>query len=229
MATLTLNLINNGRVARGLVPYRAWGSLASLAQERAQRMADTHTLSHDAAGGNIGDTLTARGIQWYGFGEIIGTSSYPWGAESVKNIYGLWKGSPLHAALMFSSHYNYAGVGVAQAGDGSTYISVVFTESKDHTRPVAAKRYLTRSGTTIYFGWKGHDRRLQTHTAGLRSFDVQYRVDGGAWRTIRNDTTATSLTLRNRARGHVYSFRVQSADRRGNLSAWTSEARTRVP
>ena len=39
---------------------------------------------------------------------------------------------------------------------------------------------------------------LQTHTAGLRDFDVQYRIDSGSWRTLRNDTTTRSLTLTDR-------------------------------
>jgi hypothetical protein len=54
-------------------------------------------------------------------------------------------------------------------------------------------------------------------------------VDSGSWSTIRNDTTTTSIVLSNRVRGHMYSFRVQSADRRGNLSAWTTEVKAVVP
>ena len=131
---------------------------------------------------------------------------------------------------MFSSSYNYVGIGFAyRSATKTTYASVVFTDSKDHTAPTARNVSLTRSGTTIRFAWTGADPRLQTRTAGLRSFDVQYRVGTGAWRTIRNDTTARSLTLYNRAHGHWYSFRVQSADRRGNLSKWTSATRVWVP
>ena len=44
-----------------------------------------------------------------------------------------------------------------------------------------------------------------------------------------NDTTSRSLTLGSRPRGHWYSFRVQAADRRGNLSKWTSATRIWVP
>jgi uncharacterized protein YkwD len=229
MAGMVLGRMNSDRVAHGLVSYRSWPAVAALAQDRAQRMADTHTLSHAAAGLNIGATLTARGLQWYGYGEIIGWSTAAWGRPSVSGIYDGWKGSAFHWGLMLSRTYNYAGVGVARAKDGSTFIAVVFTESRDHTRPTARNRLLTRSGTSLHFSWSGRDPRLQTHTAGLRSFDVQYRVDGGAWRTIRNDTAATSLTLYNRAHGHHYGFRVQSADRRGNLSAWTTDSRVWVP
>lgn len=229
MAALALRTMNADRVAHGLVAYRPWGSLTALAGDRAQRMADLNTLSHDAAGGNVGNALTSRNIGWMSFGEIIGESSYPWGSQSVLNIYSLWEGSPLHRAIMFSSTYNYAGVGIAQGRNGTTWISVVFTESADHTRPVARSGALKVSGTTIAFSWSGYDRRLQSHTAGLRSFDVQLRVDGGTWRTIRNDTTATAVTLRDRAWGHTYGVRVQAADRRGTLSQWTTEKKVLVP
>ena len=104
-----------------------------------------------------------------------------------------------------------------------------YAESVDHTPAAARNGTLDGSGTTVRFAWSGYDPRLQTHTAGLRSFDVQYRVDGGAWRTIKNDTTVTALSLSDRARGHWYGFRVQAADRRGNLGRWTTESRIWVP
>ncbi len=230
MAASVLSWLNRDRAAKGLVSLRSWSALTSLATDRATRMAATHTLSHAAAGGNVGTALTARHIQWYGYGEIIGASTYPWGSQAAGNIYGLWKASPTHRPIMFSARYNYVGIGFAyRSSSRTTYASVVFAESVDHTAPVAHNGALSLSGTTITFAWSGSDPRLQTHTAGLRSFDLQYRVDAGTWRTIRNDTTATRISLSSRPRGHWYSFRVQAADRRGNLSKWTSEVRIRVP
>ncbi len=230
MAVSVLSWLNRDRVARGLVPLRNWTALRTLATDRATRMASRGTLSHAAAGGNVGTALTARGIAWYSFGDIIGASGYPWGSQAASNIYGLWKGSSTHRSIMFSARYNYVGVGFAyRSSTRTTYASVVFTESVDHTRPVARNVSLALSGTTVKFAWSGYDPRLQTHTAGLRSFDVQYRVDDGTWRTIRNDTTATALSLSDRPRGHWYGFRVQAADRRGNLSRWTTEGRVWVP
>jgi len=230
MADHVVELMNRDRNARGLTSYRRWSQLTEMAQERATRMASRNTLSHDAAGPNIGDDFTARGIPWYSYGEIIGVSGYAWGNQAASKIYAMWKASAPHAAIMFSSHFNYIGVGFAyRASSNTTWASIVFAESKDHTPPVAQTVGISRSGTTIVFRWSGRDRRLQSHTAGLRSFDVQYRVDDGAWRTIRNDTTATSLTLRDRARGHAYRFRVQAKDHRGNLSEWTSARSIRIP
>ncbi len=229
MEQMILAKMNTDRASRGLVSYRGWTALTSLARYRAGRMASKRLLSHTAAG-SLSSSLNARGIQWYGYGEIIGMSTYAWGSSSASNIYTLWKNSPSHRSLMFSSGYNYAGVGVARASNGSTWMSVVFTDSRDHTAPVASNGSLTVSGTTLYFDWGGRDTPLQTRTAGLRSFDVQYRdrrrlVAPGP-RQHRRRRRSSPSTAR---RGHTYSFRVQSADRRGNLSAWTTEVKAVVP
>lgn len=229
MASELLTWINRDRVASGLRALPAWPAMATVANRRAAAMASTLTLSHQAAGGDPGAALRAAGLQWYSFGEIIGMSTYSFGTPSASNLYAMWKASPLHHAIMFSTSYNYVGIGVARAANGSTWSSILFTESVDHTRPTARNGTLSEIGTTIRFNWSGADPLLQTHTAGLRSFDVLYRVDYGPWRLLRNDTTSKSLVLWNRARRHYYSFRVQSADRRGNLSAWTPVKRIWLP
>jgi uncharacterized protein YkwD len=230
MADAVVQWLNEDRVDRGLVPLRKWGRLANLAEDRAANMAARNRLSHDAAGGDVGKALNNRDIHWFSYGEIIGMSSYPWGSQAANNIYTLWKGSAPHRSIMFSDRYNYVGVGFAyRSSNKTTWASVVFTESRDHTDPVAMADGVSAKGTSVTFEWSGRDRRLQTHTSGLDSFDVQYRVDGGSWRTIRNDTNATSLTLNDRPRGHSYGFRVCAKDNRGNLSRWTSEQRVWVP
>jgi uncharacterized protein YkwD len=227
--TRILASMNAGRTARGLVRYQGWSSLASLAAERVARMAAIGRLSHDIAGEDIGDSLTSRGIGWMGYGEIIAKSPYPFGAAAADHVYAMWKASPPHRSIMFSGTYNYVGIGAAQAADGTTWVAAIMTESRDHTAPVARNRSLTRSGRDVVFTWSGYDRRLQTHTAGLRSFDVQMRRDRGTWRTVRDNTTRTRASFPDRARGHWYGFRVQAADRRGTLSQWTSEIRIWVP
>jgi Cysteine-rich secretory protein family len=226
----TLDWMNRDREARGLDKYRPWSALNAVAAERAASMASSDTLSHDAAGGDLGAEYDASGIQWYGYGEIIGVSNATFGKPSAAMIYQLWKGSAPHAAIMFSGHYNYIGIGFAyRASNNTTWASIVFADSKDHTGPKVARDGKHVHGRTVRFEWRGHDRYLQTREAGLASFDVEVRVDGGPWKMVRNDTHATALKLRHRAGGHWYGFRVRGSDRRGNLSAWTSEGRVWVP
>ena len=227
--TRILASMNAGRTAYGLVPYQAWSALGALAAERAARMAAVGRLSHDIAGDDIGESLTLRGIGWMGYGEIIARSPFPFGTAAADNVYEMWMASPPHRSIMLSGIYNYVGIGTAQSADGTTWVAAMMTESRDHTAPVARSRSLARSGRDVTFTWAGFDPQLQTHTAGLRSFDVQVRRDGGSWRTVRDNTTGTRAVFPDRARGHWYGFRVQAADRRGTLSRWTSEIRIWVP
>lgn len=230
MADDLLGWLNRDRQNRGLAKYRAWGALDAIARDRAANMASRNNLSHDAAGGDLGADYNQAGIQWFGFGEIIGVSNAGWGKASASHIYSMWKDSAPHAALMFSRGYNYVGIGFSyRASNGTTWASVVFADSKDHTSPKAEKDGKSVHGRDVTFRWTGHDRKLQTRTAGLDDFDVQVRVDGGSWRTIKSNTRSTSVTLRDRPRGHWYGFRVRASDERGNLSGWTNEGRVRVP
>ena len=88
---------------------------ASLATERAGRMAaDGHPVAHGRGRQPRRRRSTARGIQWYGFGEIIGVSSVPVGqpgGDATSTRSG--RRSPTHAPIMFSATYNYVGIGFA--------------------------------------------------------------------------------------------------------------------
>jgi hypothetical protein len=125
---------------------------------------------------------------------------------------------------------NYVGFGVTvRASDGHVFASTVFTESRDHSAPSARIDSAVRSGTTITFAWHGYDAPLQTHWAGLRDFDVWYRVDAGAWRLVRDDTTTTSLRLASRAQGHRYWLMVRARDRAGNIGRTSTPVSVWVP
>jgi len=212
-----------------LRPLRLWGALRSVATQRAESLASIGTLSHTAAG-NLGSQLTSVGAQYYTWGEDLGWSSYPWGLDVAKSLYSMWKHSSSHWALLMSNRFNYFGIGLAYRWSAhATYASIVFTESRDHTPARAAMSGHGRSGTTAWFRWGGYDPLLQTHTAGLRNFDVQYKVDSGIWRIIRSGTTSTSITLYSRTRGHYYAVRVRARDRNGYVGAWSSLSRVWIP
>jgi hypothetical protein len=102
-------------------------------------------------------------------------------------------------------------------------------ETTDHTRAIARVTSASRAGDDVRWSWSGYDPRLQTHTAGLRDYDVQYRINYGTWVLLRDNTTQTSITLANRVHGRTYSIRVRATDRRGNVGTWSSESRIWVP
>ena len=221
---------NRDRAALGLLPLRPDPRLAAIAGTRAGNLAAATTFSHEAAGGALSVALAEAGVQWYAWGENI--AYWPGGLSgtTVAAIYDAWRNSASHWALLMSRTMNYVGFGVVvRPSDGQAFASAVLTESRDHTAPTARIDDVTRIGTTITFSWHGYDAPLQTHWAGLRDYDAWYRVDGGAWRLIRDDTTATSLRLTSRDQGHRYWLKVRARDRAGNVGRPSAAVSVWVP
>jgi uncharacterized protein YkwD len=221
---------NRDRAARGLVPLRPIPALGDVAEARASNLAASSTFSHAAAGGDAAPALAAAGVQWLAWGENI--AKWPGGVSSstLAGIYQAWQRSATHWAMLMSPRMNYVGFGLAvRSSDEWALASAVFTELRDHTAPSSKIDSALRSGTTITFTWHGYDPILQSHWAGLRDYDAWYRVDGGAWRLIRNDTTATSLRLVSRAPGHRYWLKVQARDRAGNVGPTSTPVSVWVP
>jgi len=226
---MIIGWVNTARTNAGLVPFRRDADLAYIAGVRASRMASANTMSH-TVGGNLSNQLAYRDVQWYAYGETIGWSSATWTVEAARSIFNGWMNSAPHRALLMSTRFNYIGLGLAyRSSNARTFGSAVMTESRDHTSAIARMTGAQRSGDDLRWTWSGYDPRLQTHMAGLRDFDVQYRIGSGTWRTIRDNTTATSILLRDRVHGRSYAIRVRATDRRGNVGRWTAESRIWVP
>jgi hypothetical protein len=226
---MVIRWINSDRTSRGLVPLRTDLDLVAISGVRASRMASANVMNH-TVGGNLAAQLDWYGVSWYRYGETIGWSTAGFPVDSARAIYRAWMGSSAHRALLLSDRFNYIGVGLAyRSSNHRTFGSAVLSESPDHTRPIARVTGSSRTGDDVRWTWSGYDPRLQTHTAGLRDFDVQYRVGSGTWSLIRDNTLATSITLWNRSHGRYYSIRVRATDRRGNVGAWSSESRVWVP
>jgi len=227
MEATLLSGINAERAKLGLVPLRLHAGLVDMAGDRAAAMASAGAMSHTKC---LSCELNARGIQWWGVGEVIAANNYPWGSQSAQVLLQSWLSSSVHRAILMSSTFNYIGIGVAyRSANSTTYGAAVLTESADRTGPWARMGTVARSGTTVTWTWTGADTMLQTHTAGLKSFDVQYRVGSGSWSTIKSGTTAKSLALTSRAHGYYYGLRVRSRDNLGHLCGYTAELRIWVP
>jgi uncharacterized protein YkwD len=230
VAAELLRLTNADRAARDLRPLRRDTRLAAIARDRAGNLASASTFSHSAAGGSLSTTLDRAGIQWYAWGENLAWTPGGLRSTTAASVFTAWKQSTGHWAQLMSRTLNYVGFGVAvRASDGRVFATAIFTESRDHTRPSARIVDAARSGTSVTFTWRGYDAPLQTHWAGLRDFDVWYRVDDGAWRLIRDNTTATSIRLTSRAPGHRYWLMVRARDRVSNVGAASSPISVWVP
>jgi uncharacterized protein YkwD len=224
-----IDWINADRAARGLRALRPWTTLFELGELRAKRMASANVMSHTISG-NLGSQLTGYGVRYYSKGENIAYTSRYTGRDAARHIYRMWKASSVHWRQMMSSKFNYVGIGLAyRSSNNRTFAALIFTESPDHTKPIARVTGGDRQSNDIVWTWTGSDVPLQTHTSGFRDFDVQYRVDGGSWRLARDNTTARTLTMVDKPGGHTYGLRVRGRDRAGNVGTWSAALQVSLP
>ena len=220
-------LLNDDRTALGLVPVRVDPRLMAIARARSVDMVTKDYFSHTQPDGqNVFDILTANRIAWYTAGEIIAWNNYPMDSTaSAANRQ--WLGSPGHYAILTSTNYNYVGVGLAVDPDtGKKVWTAVYLKGPDRTAAKAATgttrlTWLSTRTRSATVSWTGYDPRLQVLTAGLRSFAVQVRTDGGSWRSVTSGTTSHTWTF-TAWTGHRYEVRVSPLDRAGNRGAWVT-------
>jgi uncharacterized protein YkwD len=231
-AATMVQRLGTERSANGLVPLRGDSRLNAIAEARAGDMAARGYFSHTSPDGTtFSDLLVAAGITWYGAGETIAWNTAPDLALSIDMATQGWMSSTPHRDVLLSGDYNYVGVGAATAGD-RTYWAAVVIKGPDRTPPVASIKRPTVGSSVRYgrrvvtVGWRATDPPLAVLTAGIRSYQLQWRRVGGSWQT-RSWTTATSLRLSLRI-SRTYEFRVRARDRAGNVSRWTGAVRART-
>ena len=219
-----LTLTNKRRTAAGLRALRLDPRIAALARDRAEYMARTGSFSHTQSGGtSVFDLINAEDIAWYGAGEIIAWNTAASLDYSASFAVQGWMNSPTHKSILMSKGYNYVGFGLAIANDGKRYWAGVYLKGPDRTAAYArikssASRSVSSTKTKVYFAWGGSDIKLQVLTSGLRYFETQRRVDGGAWGTY-GTTTATSV-IHYWWKGHTWEFRMRARDKAGNWGPW---------
>jgi uncharacterized protein YkwD len=226
-----VSLINDQRAAVGLVPVRVDTRVRSIARTRSADMDRHDYFGHQNSDGRMAwEMMSDAGITWYGAGEIIAMNS--WGSlrDSAAAASRGWRASAPHYAILASDDLNYVGIGYDWDASRQGHLwTAVFLRGPDRTsaRSLMNATYDIASGTsTTTVSWRGWDPRLQVLTAGLASFALQRRVDGGSWRTIWSATTRKSwsgaLTT-----GRVYDFRVRARDKAGNYGLWSAPLRVR--
>jgi uncharacterized protein YkwD len=221
-----VSLINRDRERHGLVRLRIDARLMSIARDRSRDMATKGYFSHTQPDGrDVFDILGASSIRWYSAGEIIAWNNWPTLEDSATVANNGWMGSDGHRAIITSRSFNYFGVGLAVASDGKKYWTGVFLRGPDRTggwvRPASPS---VSDGTTdgtkrVAFSWTGGDVRLQVLTSGFRAYQLQRRIDGGSWQTIRNLSTLRTYAL-TLAKGRTVEIRIRARDQAGNWGSW---------
>jgi uncharacterized protein YkwD len=221
--------LNADRAAAGLVPVRLDRRLMAIARARSADMAAKHYFSHTQPDGRtVFNILNASGIKWYGAGEIIAWNTWPTLSDSVTAANNGWLGSPTHRSIIMATSYNYMGIGLAVDGSGKKYWTAVFMKGPDRTggwvtiapQPeTAAVSIASGTSRVVSLNWRGGDIRLVVLTAGFRNYQIQRRIDGGAWAWVSTWTTTTSRTIKAYF-GRTYDFRFRACDRKGNCGGW---------
>jgi uncharacterized protein YkwD len=219
--------LNADRAGNGLIALQLDPRLTAIARSRSADMAARNYFSHQQPDGRtIFDIIETSGIDWYGAAETIASNPLPEVVGSAIAAKEQWMESAPHREILLGARTNYLGVGSATDATGRTIWTAVLIEGPDRTPPVVRLISVARTGTTtagasVRVRWSGADVQLATHTAGLRDFQIQRRVDGRSWLTVRSATTATSLTT-TLPLGHRWEFRVRARDRAGNFSRWSA-------
>ena len=224
-----LGWINKARVERDLQPLRADSRVWDLAGDRSAVMASKNILSHSIAG-NVGTSLSSRGIRWYRWGDAIAYTYKSYGTYATADLFALWKGSSSHWDLLMSPQFNYIGIGMThRSSTDKTFGDVVLIDGPDRSPPGAAMESVTRDDNDVTWTWRAWDVILQTRTSGVASYVVQARMDSGSFSTIASATVSTRRIALDRAHGHYHGVRVAARDAAGNLGAWSPEMRIWVP
>ncbi len=220
------SLVNEQRVAAGLVALQFDPDAIAIARKRAETMAAADVLSHtNPDGSNVFDAIAAAGIPWFGAGEVIVWNSYGAETESTAQAVTAWLSSAPHRSIVLSADFNYVGFGAAVSPlSGHRYYAGVVLKRTDRTGAWATPgttsvRALDSAKAQVTVRWTGGDPRLQVLTAGLQDYEVQRRVVGGTWRAL-GTTTRTSVT-ETLPRNRTYEYRVRARDRAGNRGAWS--------
>jgi len=89
----------------------------------------------------------------------------------------------------------------------------------DTVGPMAQLHAPAHASSNIQLHWSARDAQPGDWVA---SYELQVRLDGGAWKTLLASTTARKLTYRGAHRGHRYTFHLRAKDRVDNWGAWVS-------
>ena len=117
--------INSHRAARGLQPLALVQELLPVARTHSKDQAGRMVLSHrDSRGGSAGDRLDAARVPWMRYGENVALVKGH--ADPGATVVDAWLKSPGHAANIFDANLVEAAVGIAQAADGTLFMTQVF-------------------------------------------------------------------------------------------------------
>jgi uncharacterized protein YkwD len=123
-----LALTNQARSSAGRKTLRWDSALASIARWRSKDMIVRGYFSHSIpGGGNVFDTMSARGYCYQVAGENIGWNTYPDDVATAQ-IQQMFMGSSGHRSNILGKDWDHIGIGAYKGADGKKMWTVLFAD-----------------------------------------------------------------------------------------------------
>jgi len=119
-AEAMLRMINAARVAEGRRPLTRDPALDAVARAHSEEMKKARMVGHDVGGGDPRVRLEAAGISATVAGENVAS------AGSLENAHRALWASPSHRGNLLLERFTRVGVAVAQAADGTLWVTEMF-------------------------------------------------------------------------------------------------------
>ncbi|MBW3587821.1 MAG: CAP domain-containing protein [Actinobacteria bacterium] len=117
-------------------PLTVRSDLVAIARRHSQRMASSGTIFHN---GNLANEAPS---DWQSLGENVGMG------PSCSDIHTAFMNSPSHRKNILDPKFNFVGVGVVTASDGTLYVTEVFMEASQPAPSQPAPTSSTSGSTT---------------------------------------------------------------------------------
>lgn len=127
--------INGARAAAGRGPLAVRSDLVSIARRHSARMASSGTIYHN---GNLANEAPN---DWQSLGENVGMG------PNCNDIHSAFMNSASHKKNILDPDFNYVGVGVVIAADGTIFVTEVFMQAPSQAAP-ATTTTTTKTTTT---------------------------------------------------------------------------------
>ncbi len=148
---------------------------------------------------------TNNGTNWnIGRAQVTSTQTNVTGAGNMQRI-----------GFYARARDNAGNEGPLPSGSGSVQTWTMIDASPPNVTMNPLPTYTNTTSFTV--SWSDSKENQES---GIRSYDVQFNANGGAWQQLAYGTASTSAVFNQGQNGVVYQFRARGTDNVGNVQEW---------